>query len=259
MKSKSDKYNIKIARRCFDILDLVARIEEPLTLPAVSNALRINSNMAYRLLMTMTNAGYLQKNEKTGCYTASLKILRLARKSLISLDILRTAMPYLEMLSQHYQKANMNLGILCQGEVMVIGRIDSQIIPRTHFTPGKTLPFHATGLGKIITCELPDNEIDELVIKNGLKAYTPQTITDVEVLKKELAKVRLDQLARDRGELIPKDNCNAVPVRDSNGRIIAGISMAAFENHMSGDELDQAIPMLSETARKISSFMGFNQ
>ena len=148
--SQNEKYNVKIVERCLEIFDLATQIDGPISIQAVCTALNINSNMAYRLLTTMTSSAYLEKDEATGQYSVSIKVLQLARKSLMSLEIRRMAMPYLEMLWKQFPKANVNLGLFSADDVIVIDRIDSLNLPRTYFTPGKTLPFHATGLGEIL-------------------------------------------------------------------------------------------------------------
>lgn len=256
--SSSDKYNIKAVERCFEILDLFSSLDEPITIQTISAKIGINSNMAFRMLSTMVQAGYLQKDEKTGTYSISLKFLTLSRKALMAMEIRRVVMPFLEMLRAKYPKANLNLAVLYQGDVVVIDRIDSMSLPRTYFAPGKTLPFHATGLGKALTSELSEAELDVMIEKKGLKAFTPNTITDTQALKLELEKVRAQHYSKDRAEFIPNDNCNAFPLRDSSGKIIAAISLSAFESYMSIQELEETIPVLTETARNISFYMGYN-
>jgi DNA-binding IclR family transcriptional regulator len=91
-----------------------------------------------------------------------------------------------------------------------------------------------------------------------LKSFTSKTITDPKVLKEELQRVRLDQVARDRNEYILKDNCNAAPIRDRTGKITAAISISAFENYMSVNEIENTIPAIQETARKISFMAGYH-
>jgi DNA-binding IclR family transcriptional regulator len=167
-------------------------------------------------------------------------------------------MPYLELLWNQYPKANLNMAVYHEGEILVIDRIDSQDIPRTYFTPGKTVPFHCTGLGKILTCELPEADLDALIAQKGLKGFTEKTITRADALKEELARVRADHLARDREEYILKDNCNAVPIRNSEGKIIAAISLTAFENYMPVEDIEAAIPALRNTAQRISYLAGFH-
>lgn len=255
---KSDRYSIRAVERCLEILDLFTQADDKLGVNNVAKALNINTNMAFRMLVTMAKAGYLEKDEKTGLFTVSLKFLPLSRKALLSLEIRRAVMPSLEMLRLSYPKANLNLAVLYQGEVIVVDRIDSMSLPRTYFVPGKTLPFHATGLGKALTCELDEAELDAIIAKRGLKAYTPSTIVTPLALKEELAKVRRERVARDRCEFIPNDNCNAVPLRDGSGAIVAAISLTAFESYMSVEEVEATMPVLAEAGRNISYYLGFN-
>jgi DNA-binding IclR family transcriptional regulator len=166
-------------------------------------------------------------------------------------------MPYLELLWNQYPKANLNMAVYHDGEILVIDHIDSVNIPRTYFTPGKTLPFHCTGLGKILTCELSEDELDALIAEKGLNSFTENTITQADVLKRELARVRSDQIARDREEYILKDNCNAAPIRDSQGKIIAAISLTAFETYIPVEEIETTIPALTNTAQRVSALMGY--
>ena len=79
-------------------MDLLALNHESLSIQEVCDSLGINSNMAFRLLRTMENTGYLKKDAKTGLYSLSLKVLKLSRMALQSLEIRKFAMPYLEML-----------------------------------------------------------------------------------------------------------------------------------------------------------------
>jgi DNA-binding IclR family transcriptional regulator len=254
-----DKYNVKIVERSFEIVDLAARTETPLTVQLVCSELGLNPNMAFRLLATICKSGYLEKDEKNGQYFISMKSLRLSRKALMSLEIRRVVLPCLELLWHQYPKANLNMALYYQGDIVVVDRIDSINLPRTFSAPGRTLPFHCTGLGKILTSELPEGELDLLIARQGLKAYTPATITDAVALKEELAKVRREGLARDRAEFILNDNCNATAIRDSSQKIIAAISISAFESYMPVEEVEGTIDALLSTARKISVFMGFSE
>ena len=96
-------------------------------------ALDINTNMAFRLLASVVSAGYMTKNESTGQYSTSLKSLQLSRNALLSLEIRKLTMPYMELLWQRYQKANVNMAVYYDGEILVVDRIDSSSIPSYNF------------------------------------------------------------------------------------------------------------------------------
>lgn len=258
MTNSNEKYNVKIVSRALAIFDMAAEMDGAFTVQDVARTLDVNVNMAFRLLSTLNAEGYLVKNEQAGTYALSLKVLKLSNRALSSIDIRKFALPYMEMLAQRLPKANINLAVLYDGEVVQIDRIDSHAIPKTYFTPGKKIPFHATGLGKALVSELYPEELEKIIDKNGgLKDFTVHTITDYSLLQRELKKVREQGYALDREELYLNDNCNAAPVRNASGAIVAAVSMSAFDNYMSRKEMDEGIHFICDTARQISSVMGY--
>jgi DNA-binding IclR family transcriptional regulator len=257
MPTTTGKYTIKTVARCFQILDFASEQSGPISIQDVCVALDTNSNMAFRLLATLQSSGYMTKDPYTGLYSISLKTLKLSRSALQSQEIRKVTMPYLELLWNQYPKANVNMAVFNEGEVLMLDRIDTQSTPRTYFTPGRQLPFHCTALGKVLTSEMEEAELDTLIAVKGLPKYTEQTITTAQAFKEELARVRSEGIARDRNEFIEGDNCSAAPVRDRMGKIIAGISLSALTSNMSVEEIEATIPRLRETASRISYMMGY--
>ncbi len=251
------KYDIKAAVRCFAILDLAIEQTRPLTIQDVCEKLEVNSNMAFRMLSTLVSTGFITKDNHTDTYTVSLKSLKLSSRALQSMEIRKIAMPTLELLWSQFPLANSNLGVMYDGEILIIDRIDSQSIPRTHFTPGKKLPFYCSGLGKVLTSGLSDEDLDDLIAKTKFKALTKYTMTDPETVKNEILKVREEGIGRDCEELSLGDNCVAAPIKTSKGKIIAAISLSALSSNMSREALEAAIPKLKETASAITSLMGY--
>ena len=82
MAKENERYNINAVERSFQIFDLLASTQEAVSIHNVCEALDVNSNMAFRLLKTMEDTGYLVKDPKTGLYSLSLKVLKLSRTAL---------------------------------------------------------------------------------------------------------------------------------------------------------------------------------
>ncbi len=252
-----EKYNIKVAERCFQILDLAVSKNNAITIQDVCQSLGVNTNMAFRLLNSIANSGYLDKDPISGSFVLSMKCLRLSTTALQSNSLRKLTMPYLELLWHSFPKANINMGIKSGDDILIIDRIDGNTLPRTYFTPGKKIPFHCSGLGKVLTCSLSDEEIKAMADRCGLKQYTPNTIISVDELIKELRHVREERVGRDRNEFIVDDNCSAVPIFNASGTIVAGISVSALNNTMSVEEIEGCIPKLKETADRISGVLGY--
>ncbi len=258
MAENGDKYSINAVSRSFKILDYLGASSGDASIQDVASELGCNSNMAFRLLRSLEDTGYITKDPKTGLYSLSLKVLKLSRKALQSLEIRKYAIPYLELLWSQVPKANVNLALLNGDDVLMIDRIDANQVPRTYFTPGKLVPFHCTGVGKVLVSDLSDDDVLAMIERvGGLKPYTPNTITDPSAFLEELGKVRNENVGRDRNEYIPNDNCSAVPIRDASGHIVGAISTSALESSMSADEIECTIPKLRETASRISGMLGY--
>src|SRR3954471_5400852 len=107
---------------------------------------------------------------------------------------------------------------------------------------------HALALGKIVLARAPAAAF-ECYLSEGLKRFTPATITDANVLRSDLRRVRRTGIATDREEIAPDFCCLAAPLLDAHGHFLAavGISMSvrAFDHEREG---------LTETLRDIVGF-----
>ncbi len=89
--------------------------------------------------------------------------------------------------------------------------------------------------------------------RTGLPAYTANTLTTLERLTAELDVIRGEQLARDREEAELGVACIGAPVRDAEGKLVAGLSVSApADRHKPGwaDALQHA-------SRQIGAALGY--
>jgi DNA-binding IclR family transcriptional regulator len=103
------------------------------------------------------------------------------------------------------------------------------------------LPAHATALGKALLA-FSSAEMLDRVIANGLKCYTPNTVTDPDRLRQCLASIRLTRVAVSRWELEPGISSVAVPVFGSGGMAVAALGLTV---HMASSVLTVAARGLS--------------
>jgi DNA-binding IclR family transcriptional regulator len=139
------------------------------------------------------------------------------------------------------------LGILTGLDVAYIEkRCDHS--PVTTFTRTPRLPAHATALGKALLA-FSSPEIVDRIIGDGLKCYTPNTLTDPERLRRCLASIRLTRAAVSRCELEPGVSGVAVPVFGSGGIAVAALELTVANLRT---ELHMASSVLTVAARGLS-------
>jgi DNA-binding IclR family transcriptional regulator len=78
-------------------------------------------------------------------------------------------------------------------------------------------------MGKVLISDLEDDELEALFAEVGMPAYTDATISDLEVLKRELSAVRRNGYALNRGEETEGIHGVAAPVFNARERVLAGV------------------------------------
>ena len=107
---------------------------------------------------------------------------------------------------------------------------------------------HALAMGKVVLARAPAYAL-ERYLTAGLRRFTPATITEPDVLRADLRRVRRTGIATDREEIAPDFCCIAAPVLDEDRRFLGVIGIS-----MSVRAFDEERPALQETLRDIVGF-----
>lgn len=120
---------------------------------------------------------------------------------------------------------------------------------QTKASVGVRRPLHCIGVGKAILAYLPKERIEEIIDTHGLEPQTENTITDRAELYEELETIKDRGYAIDDEEIQPGLRCVAAPIRDGNGGVLGGISVAGPAGRMKGEKFNEEIPeMVMSTA-----------
>ncbi len=120
---------------------------------------------------------------------------------------------------------------------------------------GARLPAHCSGVGKVLLAHSEWEHVAELLDHQGMPALTPNTITDLAVLAKELEQVRERGCAYDHEETLVGLCCVAAPIYGSGGTVIAAVSLSVpdYRFHPKKDKYTAAI---LDVARRIPEDAG---
>lgn len=226
--------------------------EKPrLRLKEISEMTGINQATAYRMLTTLKDFNLIEQYE--GNYSLGRGFLKYEGIVLNSIEIRRIGLPYIEELSNTL-KANVNLALLDEHEVVYIARAETPHCSYGYFHIGMRRPIHCTALGKVLSCQTP--EIVTEAFKRGVIRYTLNTVVDETAYRQELEQVRLQGYALDLEEWSNGINCLAAPLYDAKGDIIAGISISGPTSMYPVDKIRDYVPVVIEYAHRISARMG---
>src|SRR5262249_15067752 len=123
---------------------------------------------------------------------------------------------------------------------------------------GARLPAYCTAMGKAILAWLPEDRLAKLVRRIDFEQRGPNTITDADAFRKELARIRDTGLAVNDQELAYGLRSIAAPVLSHTDEPIAAVNLAVHRTMASMDELLAHYgPAVTEAAGAISESLGY--
>ena len=176
---------------------------------------------AHRLASELAAWRILERTED-GNYRIGLPLRMIGTQARYSPSLTERAPAVMDDLSSA-TRSDVRLGVLHDLEVAYIEKLVGHR-PVSTFSPAATLPPHATALGKALLAFVSPRIVD-LVIVNGLKSYTPYTITTPDRLRRALAVTRLSRIAVSRWELELGVSAVAMPVFGPGGTVVAALEM----------------------------------
>jgi len=241
---------IGAAERAIAVLDTLADAGE-LGTNEIARRTGMTPSTVSRQLGTLAAGGLVERAEANGRYRLGLRIVHLANALLARLDVREVARPHLAALVE------------ATGETATLSvpgdedAITVDFVPGSHYVQpvsklGRPSVGHATSAGKVMLAfsgrELPDGP---------LRAYTPRTITDLQVLAREIAQVRERGWAQAVGEREPDLTALAAPIRSSRGELEAIVALQGPSSRFDAAAVDAAVPLLVERAEAISRELGW--
>ncbi|MDQ2784999.1 MAG: IclR family transcriptional regulator [Chloroflexota bacterium] len=225
------------------------------TLSELSRLLELAPSTVSRLLSVLEEYGYVRRSDGNGHYTLGLAPIALASVAITQSDLRRQSLPFLEMLADtsHY---NANVAVLYAGDVLYLARVPAAKELRVYAITGTRNAPHSTAVGKILLAALPEEGVRALYTDRPMEPLTSQTITTMDALLAELARIRTQGCAVDDEEFATGRRCVAAPVRDESGQIIAAISLSSLPASLPAEEFAQAARLVKQFATHISRTFG---
>lgn len=257
MGTKLTKTNLSV-EKTMRLIEIMASHNEPMKLQYISEEANIPASTALRMLNTLLGMGYVNQNPHTLRYSLSLKFTYIGERVKQQVNITQTVHPYLIDLTNSIGECSC-LAVEDGGEILYLDSFASQKsnILTTTQRIGKRAPMHCTGIGKLLLTNYSISELAAYAQNTKLLPYTPNTLTSLAQISAELNKIKNLGYAIDNEECDQGAKCIAAPIYDYTGKIIAGISITAPSFRLRQDSIDIIIPVITDTARRISASLGY--
>ncbi|MEU3183311.1 IclR family transcriptional regulator [Streptomyces sp. NPDC006923] len=212
--------------RALDILELFLEGDGTLSAPDVIRRLQLPRTTAHELLTTLAARSYVVPVPgQPGRYRLGVRTYQLGSRYAEQLDLAAEGEQVAREVAETCDET-VHVAILEHTDVIYIAKVDSTHAVRMVSAAGRRLPAHCTSVGKMLLASLPESELEVRFAGHEFTAMTPNSVTDPEVLRAELAGIRERGVAAEHRESNPDVSCVAAPVRDSAGRVVAALSIS---------------------------------
>ncbi|WP_341913804.1 IclR family transcriptional regulator [Ferrovibrio terrae] len=242
--------------RGLDILAMIDSEDGGLGVREIARRMTLSPTIVQRLVTSLSNRGYVEKNQDTSRYVLGYKALAMGGNRANAMDYIATAKRELEQLSKQH-RLNGFVAALRGFRAIYLLAVQADGPISINVKPGSEMPLHSTGAGKVLLASLAEDDVRKLLSTNKLKAFTPHTITDVDRLVASLAKIRRTDIATVSEENIPGVLSVAAPIRDKAGHVIAALSVA-FPKYVDASRTLQTVaPLVAAAAQRVSQALGW--
>ncbi len=247
---------VQSIERAFAILEEVARHREGIRLGDLSRQVGLHNSTTFHLVKTMMVLGYLRQMPGTKAYRIGRPLFTLAASALDETEMVALATPVLEELSAATHES-CHFAVRSGDDVVVLAKTAGRGAFQLAERAGVVRPAHSTALGKILLASLPQHQFDDYLKRHTFTAFTPKTITDPDLLRREVEEVKKNGIAYDDGEFNAEVRCVAVAVRNFSGQVIGAIGLSGPVWRLSISALQDKSRLVRERAEKLSAEFGF--
>lgn len=245
---------VQVIERMFNLLEVLASKEEPVSLKEISEKTGLHPSTAHRILNDLTIGRFVDRPE-AGSYRLGMRLLELGNLVKARLSVRDAALVPMRELHKQIQQP-VNLSVRQGDEIVYVERAYSersgmQVVRAI----GGRAPLHLTSVGKLFLADDEPQRVRAYATRTGLAGNTRNSLTQLPSLERELALCRQAGLARDNEELEMGVRCMAAGIYDDQNKLVAGLSISA-----PADRIDESwVHKLRSTAAEISSALGCSQ
>jgi IclR family transcriptional regulator, carbohydrate utilization repressor len=248
----STKPAIQVFERMFLLVDILAKRSQALGLKELAHLTGLHPSTTHRILNDLVLGRYVERSQGS-TYRLGLRFLELGNLVKSRLDVREAALQPMRMLHDQLGQP-VSLSVRQGDSIVYIDRAYSersgmQVVRAI----GGRAPLHLTSVGKLFLSQDSDKQLQSYAERTGLKGQTPNSITSLDALKKELKNVVKAHAAYDKEELELGVRCIASAIHNDRGELVAGLSISAPTERLK----IEWIAVLQDTTASISSALGY--
>ncbi|MCB0317656.1 MAG: IclR family transcriptional regulator [Bdellovibrionales bacterium] len=242
-KREKANYMIQSVSHAIDVLEELSKAGGEVGVTELSKRLKLHKNNVFRLLATLELRGYVEQNMETEDYRLGVKSLQLGQAYLAQSDLVQRSLPIMRKLSEGLGET-VSLAVLQNGQVQFPISIASKRPVSVSARINVSLPAKMNAAGRLLTAQLPDSMLDELLASN-----TPQDAA----IKNQLHELRKTGVIMDKSAIEADVTAIAKVVTGHNKQVVGAIEVLAPQYRAKAESIMASV---EEAANELSLTLG---
>lgn len=211
--------------RAIDILNFIAKHPTGVGVTAVSDALGLHKSTVSRLISTLESTGAINRTNNRADVQLSSSFLAQLNNPSQQERLITLALPFLQSLSEEVGEDS-GLAVPEGDQAHYIKQVSVDREIQVRDWTGYRFPFHTVSAGKLFLAYRSQSE-QEAYIAQPLAAYTKNTLTNPDELRRSLQEVKASGASWIFDEFAEGLNAVAAPIYDANDELIAALCLYA--------------------------------
>lgn len=201
-------------------------------LSEIAKATGLSAAVARRCLNTLIQLGYIAQYDRQ--FMLKPKVLEFGSAFIDSMSLDTAVGPHLQDLRDETGDS-VSLAVLSDLDILYLVHVTTKRPFRLKAGAGTRFPAHATSLGRVLLAFLPDNDIQKFLSNAPFDKLTSNTINTREALSERLKEIQTKGFETAQDELDYGILSLAVPIYDSERRVIAAINCSTSTSRANRD------------------------
>ena len=233
------------------VMGVLANADTPMSLSQVAAGCGASRASARRFLLTLTELGFVAQSGKQ--FELTPKVLSLGAHRFDGGLLWQVARPLMQALSDRLNES-CSAAVRDGADIVYVARVAASRIMSVNLDVGSRLPAAHTSMGRVILADLLADELARFLATTPLPAQTGRTVTDPQELTRVIAETGEQGYALIDQELELGLRSIAVPLRDTSGRVFAGLNVSAQAARVdTAMMIKEFLPLLKESANRIEA------
>ena len=246
---------VEAVLRAFTLLDCFEHGKPELALAELVRRSGLSKTTTYRLLTTLEYAGWLER-ASGGVFRLTIKAFQVGTILVDSLEFRKEAGPIMVELAARFDDT-IYLLVPSGAAAVCLERVESgQAVRIMELDVGGSQAYHL-GAGPRALLAFREAELLPLLLAEGLKPSTSDSIVDIDALRADLQGTRERGYSLSRGDRTSGIGAVGAPVFDRTGVAIAALSIGGLLYRFEGERLEELASGLLEACSRLSLRLGY--